>query len=73
MANGPAKKFRIGYITANVWKNDNGNRTFYNVNLTRTYKNSDGGLEQTDGLGHGDLLNAVRVLQRAESWISDQE
>ena len=63
----PAAKFRIGFVTATIWQNGD----FYNVNLSRSYKD---GNEWKDGdsLGHGDLLNAAKVLQRAEAWISDQ-
>ncbi len=39
MANGnkPAAKFRLGFVTATVWKNDD----FYNVVLSRSYKDGD--------------------------------
>jgi hypothetical protein len=67
-ANQPAAKFRIGYVTATVWKNDK----FYNVVLTRTYKEDDE-FKDTDQLWHGDLLNAANVLERAESFIADAD
>lgn len=66
-ANQPAAKFRLGYVTATVWRNDD----FYNVVLTKAYK-KDGEWADTDQLGTGDLLNAARVLERAEDWISNQ-
>lgn len=67
-ANQPAAKFRLGNVTATVWKNDK----FYNVVLTKTYKDGDE-YKDTDQLGHGDLLNAAKVLERAEAFISDAE
>lgn len=67
MANKPVQKFRLGFVEAAVWKNDN----FYTVTLSRTYKDGEE-YKSTDNLGHGDLLNAARVLTRAEAWISDQ-
>jgi hypothetical protein len=63
--NQPAEKFRLGYVTATIWKNDD----FYNVVLTRSYKEDDE-WKDTDQLGAGDLMNAVRVLQRAEDFIA---
>ena len=33
--NPPDAKFRIGFVTASVWKNDSG---FYSVTLQRSYK-----------------------------------
>lgn len=65
--NKPAAKFRLGYVSATVWKNDE----FYNVKLSRSYKDGDE-WKDTDQLGSGDLMNAVRVLQRAEGFIADQ-
>jgi hypothetical protein len=68
----PAKKFRIGNVTATIWKNtaENGN-SFYSVNLQRSYKDGDE-WKNADGLGHGDLLNASMALTRAEAWIAQQ-
>ncbi len=64
----PAAKFRLGYVTATVWLNDK----FYNVVLSKSYKNGDE-WQDTDQLGAGDLMNAVRVLQRAEDFIADEQ
>lgn len=65
--NQPAAKFRLGYVTATVWKNND----FYSVNVSRSYRDGDD-WKETDALGHGDLMNAVSVLQKAESFISEQ-
>jgi hypothetical protein len=69
MSNGnkPAAKFRIGYVTATVWKNGD----YFNVVLSKAYKDGDE-YKDTDQLGAGDLLNAAKVLQRAEEWIASQ-
>ena len=67
MANAPVVKFRIGSVTASVWQNDK----HYNVTIAKSYKDGDDWRE-TDSLGHGDLMNAVRVLQRSEEFISEQ-
>lgn len=64
----PAQRFRIGSVTAAIWKSDAG---FFNVTLTRSYKDGND-WKSTDNLNHGDLLNGARVLQRAEDWISKQ-
>ncbi len=66
-SNKPAAKYRLGYVTATVWKNGD----FYNVVLSRSYKEGDE-WKDTDQLGSGDLMNAVRVLQRAEDFIFSQ-
>jgi hypothetical protein len=63
----PAAKFRLGYLTATVWKNDN----FFNTVLSKSYKDGDD-WKDTDQLGTGDLLNAAKLLERAEQFISEQ-
>jgi hypothetical protein len=67
MADQPSAKFRLGSVTAAVWKNGEG---FYNVTLQRSYKDDAGEWKNTDQLGHGDLLNAAKVLERAEEYIA---
>jgi len=66
--NQPSAKFRLGYVTATVWKNDE----FYNVVLARSYKDGDD-WKESDQLNAGDIMNAVRVLQRSEDFISTAE
>jgi hypothetical protein len=63
----PAAKFRLGFVTATVWLNDK----HYNTVLSRSYKDGDE-YKDTDQLGTGDLMNAVRVLQRADDFIASQ-
>lgn len=69
--NAPVKKFRIGYVTATIWKNEANDRQFYTVDVARTYKEGDE-LKNTSSLGHADIMNAVKVLERSEHWIAQQ-
>jgi hypothetical protein len=64
----PVAKFRVGNVTASVFKNDD----FFNTVLQKSYKDDDGQWQNTDSLGHGDLLNAAAVLTRAEEFIAAQ-
>lgn len=70
--NTPAKKFRIGYVVATVWFNQVTDKPFFTVEISRTYRDDDGNLKNTPSLGHADILNAVKVLERAEAWIAEQ-
>lgn len=67
MGEKPAAKFRLGGVTATVWKNGD----FHNVNLSKSYKDGDE-WKETDQLGAGDLMNAVRLLTRAQIFIEEQ-
>ncbi len=68
----PVKKMRLGYISANVWKNSGTNGDWYSVTLERSYRDDDGEIKNTTALGPADLLNAAKLLERAEDWISIQ-
>lgn len=69
MIDKPVKRFRLGFIKAAIWENENKNgNTFYNVKLNRTYKDGDE-YRSTDNLTPGDLQNAREVLQKASEWI----
>jgi hypothetical protein len=71
--NKPAATFSIGLVKATVWKNDGpNNRSFYNVRLSRSYKDDKDEWQDTDQLGHHDLLNAAALLQRAERYIAEE-
>ena len=61
----PVRRFRVGNVTAAVWKNDNG----YSVTLQKSYKEDDE-WKNTISLFHGDILNAMKVLERAERFIA---
>lgn len=72
MSNAPAKKYRIGLVSATIWRNENDGKPFYTVQLQRQYKDAEGNWKTGDNLNHDDLLNAARVITRAESWIAEQ-
>lgn len=73
MSNQPVKKFRLGFVSATIWSNEapTGDRKFYTVDVQRTFKDGDD-LRNTSSLNAADLLNAAKLLERAESWIAQQ-
>ena len=68
MANTPAKKFKIGLVTATIWDNDG----FYSIDLSRSYKTDAGEWRNTNSFHHSDLLNLSKCSERAEIWIGRQ-
>ena len=66
MANQPAAKYRVGFVTATVWENNG----FYSVKLTVSYKNDNGEWKESSSLSHADVLNAIKALERAEEFIA---
>ena len=70
----PETKFRIGALSATVWKNEtDGGRSFYSVDISRGYKDDDDEWKQTSRFSAGDLLNVAKLADRAEAWIAEQD
>lgn len=69
--NEPVKRFRIGLVTAAVWKNKPGDTVFYNVTLQARYKDGEE-WKDSNSLSTDQLLNAAKVLTRAEAYIAEQ-
>jgi hypothetical protein len=63
--NQPVKKFRVGSVTAAVWKNDNN----FSVTLQKSYKDGEE-WKNTDTLFQADVLCAVKALERAEEFMA---
>ena len=64
----PVSEVRIGHIKAAIWKNETDSGAFYNVTLSRLYRDGDS-WKSSDSLGRDDLLLAAKVLSAAHSKI----
>jgi hypothetical protein len=63
--NQPVRKFRVGSVTAAVWKNDSG----FSVTLQKSYKEDDE-WKNSQTLFHADVVCAIKALERAERFIA---
>lgn len=63
--NQPVRKFRVGSVTATVWKNDSG----FSVTLQKSYKEDDE-WKNSQTLFHADVVCAIKALERAERFIA---
>lgn len=70
--NKPVKEFRSGNIRAVVWLNESENGTWYSINLTRSYKISDGTWKETAQFNRDDLLIVSKLAEIAYHYISTQ-
>jgi hypothetical protein len=63
----PVAKYRVGNVSAAVWKSDAG----YSVTLQKSFKDKETDeWRNTESLFHGDILNAMKALERAEVFCS---
>ena len=68
----PERKIRIGYITATIWANQNGNRVFRSVDLQRSYKDGEE-WRNSSTFTLSDLPQAIEVLRLAQQHVAEQE
>jgi hypothetical protein len=67
---GPAQRFRVGSVTASIWKNDGqGGTTYYSVTLQKSFREGNE-WRNTDTLNHADVVCAIKALERAEAWVA---
>ena len=70
--NRPLKTFRSGAVQAAIWKKEPATGgTYFNVTLSRSYKQGDE-WRNTESFDSRDLLDVRRVLTSAEQFIGEQ-
>lgn len=69
----PEKTFRIGTVSAAVWKNTGSEgKPFYSVTFERSYRGDDGTFKGSESFNHSDLLNVAQLANRVEAYLAEQ-
>jgi hypothetical protein len=66
--NRPVHDVRLGRIRAAIWQNETDNGTFYNVTVSRLYKDGDD-WKDSASFGRDDLPLVAKVCDLAHTWI----
>ncbi|MBX3180333.1 MAG: hypothetical protein KF886_23530 [Candidatus Hydrogenedentes bacterium] len=66
--NRPAHEIRIGAVKAVIWANQSESGVYYNVNLSRIYKDGDD-WKSTDSFRRDDLPLVAKLADKAFDWI----
>jgi hypothetical protein len=61
----------LGRIRAAIWANQGDNGTWYNVTLSRNYKDGEE-WRSSSSFGRDELLTLAKVADLANSWIHEQ-
>jgi len=73
MKNKPEQKFKVGGVTATIWKNgiekDGQKKEIKNVSFERNYKDKEGNWQTTNSLNINDLPKAMVVLGKAYEYL----
>ena len=67
----PAHEIRLGRIKATIWANQADNGTWYNVTLSRNYKDGDE-WKSSASFGRDELLTVAKAADIANTWIHGQ-
>ena len=67
----PAHEIRLGRIKATIWANQGDNGPWFNVTLSRNYKDGDE-WKSSFSFGRDELLTLAKVADMANTWIHNQ-
>jgi len=62
---------KLGRLTAKIWENQGPNGSFYNVTVTRTYRDKQGKYHESTSFTQSDLLFAARLTHKAYDRIAE--
>ena len=71
--NQPVHRIRMFPIECAIWKNQSENGAWYNVTLSRSYKDANGEWKSTDSFSADALLLVAKVADQAHSWIVQKQ
>ena len=71
--NQPVHRIRISRIQAAIWQNNGDNGPWYNVTLSRSYKDANDEWKSMDSFSVDDLLVLAKVANEAHTWIIQKQ
>ena len=71
--NQPVHRIRMSRVEAAIWQNRGESGTWYNVTLSRSYKNANDEWKSSDSFSVDDLLVVAKVANEAHSWIIQKQ
>lgn len=71
--NQPVHRIRVARVEGAIWQNQSENGTWYNVTLSRSYKDANDEWKSADSFSGDDLLLVAKVADQAHSWIIQKQ
>jgi hypothetical protein len=69
----PIWEVRLGAIRGAIFENRNGDRSYYNVSLTRRYKQGMEYMTSTTFNGLADMVLVKQAVTQAVDWLAENE
>ncbi len=71
--NQPVHRIRVSGVQASIWENRGETGPWYNVTLSRSYKDANDEWKSADSFSGDDLLVVAKVADEAHSWIIQKQ
>ena len=71
--NQPFHRIRVSGVQAAIWENRGETGPWYNVTLSRSYKDANDEWKSADSFSVNDLLLVAKVADEAHSWIIQKQ
>ena len=71
--NKPQFSHKLNRIEVAVWRNENENNIWHNITFVKTYRDSDGALQTTNGLKMEDLPSLTFLAGKAYDYLASME
>lgn len=68
--NKPEATIRDGNLKATIWRNEGERGPFFNVTISKTYRDQNGELRDTHSLGSDDLLRASELTREVHHVVN---
>src|SRR5271156_2130063 len=65
----PVFEARYGRLRVSVWRQESDKGPWFNVTLSRGYKDESGAWQNSSSFGARDLLEVAKLCNEAHSWI----
>jgi len=71
--NQPVHRIRVSGVQAAIWENRGETGPWYNVTLSRSYKDANDEWKSADSFSVNDLLLVAKLADEAHSWIIQKQ
>ncbi len=71
--NQPAHRISMARVSAAIWLNQGDSGPWYNVTISRSYKDANDEWKSADSFSADDLLLLAKVANEAHSWILQKQ
>lgn len=69
----PSNRIRRGRLEVAIWENTSKNGVFYRAKFSRSYRDGEGKLKNSDSFGSSELAELALLAIQAQEWMRSAE